>query len=139
MLRPLPLRQHCTCGVDAYLDTASPPQHHNLLCQTLKQIRRYHNLQFIRQAKNILAPSPRSTEMTASPHIDETAESLPQGWDRKANNAGRTYYIDHNTRSTTWMSPQVSNGHSLFTQKNRFTKLIPLLYSSSQHLKSLWT
>lgn len=30
---------------------------------------------------------------------------LPPGWERKTDNLGRTYYVDHNTRSTTWTRP----------------------------------
>ena len=31
--------------------------------------------------------------------------SLPDGWEEKTDKQGRTYYIDHNTRSTTWTRP----------------------------------
>ncbi|CAN6643772.1 E3 ubiquitin-protein ligase Rsp5p [Trichomonascus vanleenenianus] len=30
---------------------------------------------------------------------------LPPGWERRTDNLGRTYYVDHNTRSTTWTRP----------------------------------
>jgi E3 ubiquitin-protein ligase NEDD4 len=30
---------------------------------------------------------------------------LPQGWERRVDHLGRTYYVDHNTRSTTWTRP----------------------------------
>ena len=30
---------------------------------------------------------------------------LPAGWERREDNLGRTYYVDHNTRSTTWTRP----------------------------------
>ncbi|VVT46542.1 uncharacterized protein SAPINGB_P001265 [Magnusiomyces paraingens] len=30
---------------------------------------------------------------------------LPPGWERKTDNLGRTYYVDHNTRTTTWTRP----------------------------------
>ncbi|KAK1220738.1 hypothetical protein PQX77_016486 [Marasmius sp. AFHP31] len=38
------------------------------------------------------------------PHIDQFG-SLPTGWERRIDPLGRTYYIDHNTRSTTWNRP----------------------------------
>ena len=31
---------------------------------------------------------------------------LPTGWERRVDHLGRTYYIDHNTRSTTWHRPR---------------------------------
>lgn len=30
---------------------------------------------------------------------------LPPGWERRTDNLGRTYYVDHNTRTTTWTRP----------------------------------
>ena len=30
-------------------------------------------------------------------------QPLPPGWERKVNSAGRVYYIDHNTRTTSWV------------------------------------
>ncbi|CAH8582810.1 unnamed protein product [Heterobilharzia americana] len=30
---------------------------------------------------------------------------LPPGWERRTDNVGRVYYIDHNTRTTTWLCP----------------------------------
>ena len=30
---------------------------------------------------------------------------LPPGWERRSDNLGRTYYVDHNTRTTTWNRP----------------------------------
>jgi E3 ubiquitin-protein ligase NEDD4 len=30
---------------------------------------------------------------------------LPAGWERREDNLGRTYYVDHTTRSTTWTRP----------------------------------
>jgi E3 ubiquitin-protein ligase NEDD4 len=32
-------------------------------------------------------------------------EPLPQGWERRVDQLGRTYYVDHNTRNTTWHRP----------------------------------
>lgn len=33
---------------------------------------------------------------------------LPSGWERRTDNLGRTYYVDHSTRSTTWTRPAAS-------------------------------
>ena len=30
---------------------------------------------------------------------------LPPGWERRTDNLGRTYYVEHNTRTTTWTRP----------------------------------
>ncbi|OXV05602.1 hypothetical protein Egran_06630 [Elaphomyces granulatus] len=33
---------------------------------------------------------------------------LPTGWERREDNLGRTYYVDHNTRTTTWVRPSAN-------------------------------
>jgi len=30
---------------------------------------------------------------------------LPEGWETRTDAVGRTYYVDHNTSSTTWLHP----------------------------------
>lgn len=34
---------------------------------------------------------------------------LPAGWEEKVDNLGRSYYVDHNTRTTTWSRPTTSS------------------------------
>jgi E3 ubiquitin-protein ligase NEDD4 len=49
-----------------------------------------------------------------NPHEDQYG-SLPAGWERRIDPLGRTYYVDHNTRSTTWNRPsanQTTNTHA---------------------------
>ncbi|GAA5843929.1 hypothetical protein JCM3766R1_006107 [Sporobolomyces carnicolor] len=35
---------------------------------------------------------------------------LPPGWERRVDHLGRTYYVDHTTRTTTWARPNRSSG-----------------------------
>lgn len=35
-----------------------------------------------------------------------TALQLPEGWDVATDNDGKIYYIDHNTKTTTWIDPR---------------------------------
>ena len=44
------------------------------------------------------------TERSYSPFEDALGR-LPEGWERREDNIGRTYYVDHNTRQTTWTRP----------------------------------
>src|SRR5256714_4753289 len=37
--------------------------------------------------------------------FEDSQGRLPAGWERREDNLGRTYYVDHNTRSTTWNRP----------------------------------
>ncbi|KAF9348879.1 hypothetical protein BGX34_002196 [Mortierella sp. NVP85] len=39
-----------------------------------------------------------------SPFEDQYG-ALPKNWERRVDQLGRTYYVDHNTRSTTWTRP----------------------------------
>uniref|UniRef100_A0A672ZAB0 E3 ubiquitin-protein ligase n=1 Tax=Sphaeramia orbicularis TaxID=375764 RepID=A0A672ZAB0_9TELE len=46
-----------------------------------------------------------------------TSAGLPAGWEEKRDSKGRRYYINHNTRTTTWIRPlvQVHSEHVLAT------------------------
>ncbi|KAK4053046.1 E3 ubiquitin-protein ligase pub1 [Microbotryomycetes sp. JL201] len=35
--------------------------------------------------------------------------ALPPGWERRVDHLGRTYYVDHTTRTTTWTRPQATS------------------------------
>jgi E3 ubiquitin-protein ligase NEDD4 len=39
-----------------------------------------------------------------NPNVDQFGP-LPENWERRIDPLGRTYYVDHNTRSTTWTRP----------------------------------
>jgi E3 ubiquitin-protein ligase NEDD4 len=49
-------------------------------------------------------PPPRTTGGTFS-SFEDAQGRLPAGWERREDNLGRTYYVDHNTRSTSWSRP----------------------------------
>ncbi|GAA6016898.1 hypothetical protein JCM11491_006906 [Sporobolomyces phaffii] len=40
---------------------------------------------------------------------------LPPGWERRVDHLGRTYYVDHTTRTTTWARPNRSTGGAAAT------------------------
>jgi len=37
--------------------------------------------------------------------FEDAQGRLPGGWERREDNLGRTYYVDHNSRQTTWIRP----------------------------------
>jgi E3 ubiquitin-protein ligase NEDD4 len=43
---------------------------------------------------------------------------LPPGWERRTDNFGRTYYVDHNTRTTTWKRPTLDSSDSTGASNN---------------------
>ncbi|XP_052891588.1 E3 ubiquitin-protein ligase Nedd-4 isoform X3 [Anopheles moucheti] len=40
---------------------------------------------------------------------DDNLGSLPEGWEERVHSDGRTFFIDHNTRTTQWDDPRLSN------------------------------
>ncbi|GLB35336.1 putative ubiquitin-protein ligase [Lyophyllum shimeji] len=52
-----------------------------------------------------------------NPNVDQYGP-LPPGWERRIDPLGRTYYVDHNTRTTTWNRPSPSATVNNNTQDN---------------------
>ncbi|XP_019742342.1 E3 ubiquitin-protein ligase NEDD4-like isoform X1 [Hippocampus comes] len=42
----------------------------------------------------------------------QTSTGLPQGWEEKRDTKGRRYYINHNTRTTSWIRPHLQRTNS---------------------------
>lgn len=42
--------------------------------------------------------------------FEDSQGRLPAGWERREDNLGRTYYVDHNTRTTSWNRPTEAGG-----------------------------
>jgi E3 ubiquitin-protein ligase NEDD4 len=55
-----------------------------------------------------------------NPNVDQFG-ALPPGWERRIDPLGRTYYVDHNTRSTTWNRPSASASVNNTTQEGETT------------------
>ncbi|KAF5382743.1 hypothetical protein D9615_002877 [Tricholomella constricta] len=56
------------------------------------------------------AARPSTVTPTQPPRMfdDEHGVPLPSNWERRVDIQGRTYYVDHSTRTTTWRRPQDS-------------------------------
>lgn len=52
-------------------------------------------------------PKTRDTIMAGTNAVRNPAEEelLPPGWEQRHDPYGRTYYVDHTTKSTTWERP----------------------------------
>ncbi|KAK7043666.1 hypothetical protein VNI00_008277 [Paramarasmius palmivorus] len=55
-------------------------------------------------ATTIVSLNTETPVLHANPDINER-DPLPSGWERRVDPLGRTYYVDHNTRCTTWDHP----------------------------------
>ncbi|KAI9511320.1 HECT-domain-containing protein [Russula earlei] len=70
-------------------------------------------------AAGIISPGQALASNSSAQHNYNATEDqfgpLPEGWERRIDPLGRTYYVDHNTRSTTWNRPspnQAANHHA---------------------------
>lgn len=72
-----------------------------------------------------LAPPPAANAPSSSPapvaevngnrqysSFEDQYGRLPPGWERRTDNFGRTYYVDHNSRTTTWQRPTLDQSES---------------------------
>lgn len=56
------------------------------------------------------AGGPGPTRPNGLTTFEDSQGRLPAGWERREDNLGRTYYVDHNSRQTTWIRPQANAG-----------------------------
>lgn len=78
-------------------------------------------------AQSTLQPSHSASALTTmSNHKGQSVISnsladeqgvLPPGWERRVDQFGRTYYVDHNTRTTSWTRPPVDMAPSEVEQR----------------------
>ena len=69
-------------------------QTHNVICSMF----------YILIVLYIVAGTPGGPVPTLPTPVTDTP--LPQGWEERKDRNGRSYYVDHTTRTTTWERPQ---------------------------------
>ncbi|MED6235310.1 hypothetical protein ATANTOWER_022894, partial [Ataeniobius toweri] len=76
------------------------------------------------QGPGVLADSspnvPSSAEQANSNTTESTTDSLPAGWEQRVLPHGRVYYVDHNTKTTTWERPLPAGWEKRVDQRGRF-------------------
>ncbi|KAI9326055.1 hypothetical protein DFJ73DRAFT_767125 [Zopfochytrium polystomum] len=91
------------------------------------------------------APSRTSTTTEATAASNATASAtnlgpLPSGWEQRFTPEGRPYFVDHNTRSTTWLDPRRARNSGATGQMNATqaqAHLAQLMQQSNQTLGPL--
>ncbi|KAH8554240.1 hypothetical protein BGW37DRAFT_483956 [Umbelopsis sp. PMI_123] len=63
-------------------------------------------------------PHAMSTAQSAS-HTSSDEEPLPSGWERRVDHLGRPYYVDHNSRTTTWHRPVANSADRSRDRENQ--------------------
>lgn len=65
-----------------------------------------------------VTPGAAAASRTNLSSFEDSQGRLPAGWERREDNLGRTYYVDHNTRTTTWSRPSANyNEHAQRSQR----------------------
>ncbi|KAI9268720.1 hypothetical protein BY458DRAFT_511338 [Sporodiniella umbellata] len=59
-----------------------------------------------------------ATENNSTTTTQQTSD-LPEGWERRVDHLGRPYYVDHNTRTTTWKRPSERTSQDERSQQER--------------------
>ncbi|XP_069037485.1 NEDD4-like E3 ubiquitin-protein ligase WWP2 isoform X1 [Lepisosteus oculatus] len=62
--------------------------------------------------------TPTPDQASAAP--EQNMESLPPGWEQRVLPNGRIYYVDHNTKTTTWERPLPPGWEKRVDQRGRF-------------------
>nr|XP_027196818.1 E3 ubiquitin-protein ligase Nedd-4-like isoform X3 [Dermatophagoides pteronyssinus] len=55
---------------------------------------------------------PRTTNVDHHNRSTGSQEDLPNGWEERQDTNGRTYYVNHNTRTTQWERPTISHNNN---------------------------
>ncbi|KAH9967967.1 hypothetical protein BC827DRAFT_460586 [Russula dissimulans] len=67
-----------------------------------------------------------------------TLPALPAGWEERHTPEGRPYYVDHNTRTTTWVDPRRQTNIRVMGPNGQSTSLQPQDISQLDPLPSGW-
>jgi E3 ubiquitin-protein ligase NEDD4 len=65
----------------------------------------------VASSRNVQSSNGSATNRQYSSFEDQYGR-LPPGWERRTDNFGRTYYVDHNSRTTTWKRPTLDQTES---------------------------
>lgn len=68
------------------------------------------------QSDQVDSNSEQSSATVVQEDIVEGSEGLPKGWSMQVAPNGRTFFIDHNTRATTWVDPRTGRASSMPNQ-----------------------
>uniref|UniRef100_A0A8C8LT81 E3 ubiquitin-protein ligase n=1 Tax=Oncorhynchus tshawytscha TaxID=74940 RepID=A0A8C8LT81_ONCTS len=61
-----------------------------------------------------------------------TSDPLPPGWERRVDDRGRIYYVDHNTRTTTWQRPTMESVRNFEAWQSQRSQLQGAMHQFNQ-------
>lgn len=141
--RPSPDQSVNTNNQDSETNAARDQHSRRVLADDMVDVSRT-NAQPNAQRPNSTMPQPTSNNsssaaLAASNHITTPgAGSLPAGWEERYTPEGRPYYVDHNTRTTTWVDPRRQTIIRVMGPNGQNTALQPQAISQLGPLPSGW-
>ncbi|KAF5711292.1 e3 ubiquitin ligase hula [Fusarium mundagurra] len=91
------------------------------------QVNLAHRPSSINSVSGASAPGPNASGQTRQSNqlspFEDAQGRLPAGWERREDNLGRTYYVDHNTRTTSWNRPTASGAQEQRNDREAATQV----------------
>ncbi|KAM0542174.1 hypothetical protein ACHAPJ_012927 [Fusarium lateritium] len=91
------------------------------------QVNLPHRPSSINSVGGASAPGPNASGQTRQSNqlspFEDGQGRLPAGWERREDNLGRTYYVDHNTRTTSWNRPTASGAQEQRNDREAATQV----------------
>uniref|UniRef100_A0A673MUY8 E3 ubiquitin-protein ligase n=1 Tax=Sinocyclocheilus rhinocerous TaxID=307959 RepID=A0A673MUY8_9TELE len=84
---------------------------------------------FCEEFNRLQTGNDRRTSLTLLP----TSAGLPPGWEEKQDSKGRMYYVNHNSRMTTWTQPLIQKNHVIINNNNNNNLILQFIMSLSQN------
>uniref|UniRef100_A0AAQ6AAF7 E3 ubiquitin-protein ligase n=1 Tax=Amphiprion ocellaris TaxID=80972 RepID=A0AAQ6AAF7_AMPOC len=80
---------------------------------------------FIDELRNVHITGATAGEQRTSQTLLPTTAGLPPGWEEKRDSKGRRYYINHNSRTTTWTRPLIQRTSDATAQSSASVRRSP--------------
>jgi E3 ubiquitin-protein ligase NEDD4 len=91
------------------------------------QVNLAHRPSSISSVSGASAPGPNASGQTRQTNqlspFEDAQGRLPAGWERREDNLGRTYYVDHNTRTTSWNRPTATGAQEQRNDREAATQV----------------
>ncbi|ODV87710.1 hypothetical protein CANARDRAFT_5025 [[Candida] arabinofermentans NRRL YB-2248] len=111
--RPLPLP---TSHTSSSINTSAADSH-----QSSANMNTFPGNAAAAQGNSSTTADSQATQRQFSSFEDQLGR-LPPGWERRTDNFGRTYYVDHNSRTTTWKRPTLDQSEAQRAQERESTR-----------------
>ncbi|ORZ06051.1 E3 ubiquitin-protein ligase RSP5 [Absidia repens] len=85
----------------------------------------------------LISPNNLASTSNTVNQVELQSTDLPPGWERRIDQTGRTYYVDHNNRMTTWKRPSIHSATTFNEQQQQQQQLLPDLNERHHNARRL--